>query len=519
MHTVSSRSRLWTRIVLGLIAICTAFLALGSWAFSSAVGSSPDDNFHLASLWCGDGDRELICESAPGTASKLVPKLVYESANCYAYQAEQSAACQNLDLDTTGNEMSLAEHANSINLYPPVFYAVNATLVSTDPQLSVILIRLLNAAVAVGMLALLFLALPQALRHLPLWAFASISVPLGLFIIPSTNPSSWAVVSAGVLLYALIGYFQTSGFRKVSLALLALIASFIGAGARADAGLFSALAVFLAIFITFTRERRYFYSLGIPAIIVVIGAYFYLSTNQANLAAGGLEGAADPTLTTLELVGINTLRMPLLWAGIFGSWGLGWLDTILPQPVWIASLFGFSGLVLFGINRLKQRTIIAALVVLVAMWLIPMYVLVKSHAVVGTLVQPRYILPLAIMLAGLLVYRQSSLPGRWATILTWSSLALLAGANALALHRNIRRYTTGVDATGINLDSHIEWWWPIPITPMGMWILGSVSFALFLLTLKLMSPKFGFGIGATKKPFTAPTIRFSRQAQEQIKTE
>lgn len=502
------------RKVTGILSILFAFVALSSWAFSSAVGSSPDDNFHLASLWCGDGERSGICESEPGNSAKLVPKLVYESANCYAYKAEQSAQCQNLDLAASNNELSFAEHANSINLYPPVFYAVNSLFVTSDPAVSVVTIRLFNSFLAVLLFVCLFLLLPKHLRHLPVWAIVATSVPLGLFIIPSTNPSSWAVISAGTLLYSLLGFFQTKGIRKGLLAALSIISVLVGAGARGDAGLYSVLVAIVAVFVTFKKSRSFVISLLLPLAVVLISAYFYLSTNQASLAAAGLEGAADPTLTTAELVITNTLRMPLLWAGIFGSWGLGWLDTILPQTVWLASLIGFVTLILFGVNRLSQRTLLAAFSVAIAMWIIPLYVLVKSHAVVGTLVQPRYILPLAVVLAGLLAYRRLGMNKRIFSAVPWIAILLISIANALALHRNIRRYTTGLDATGWNLDSSVEWWWNIPISPMGMWIIGSISFFAFVLSLLVISPKFSMGVGAIKDPLVAPKIFSLKQRQK-----
>jgi hypothetical protein len=50
-------------------------------------------------------------------------------------------------------------------------------------------------------------------------------------------------------------------------------------------------------------------------------------------------------------------------------------------------------------------------------------------------------------------------------------------ANAIALHVNMRRYLTGVDMGGWNLDNSAEWWWQIPVTPATVWVVGSVAFA------------------------------------------
>jgi hypothetical protein len=50
----------------------------------------------------------------------------------------------------------------------------------------------------------------------------------------------------------------------------------------------------------------------------------------------------------------------------------------------------------------------------------------------------------------------------------------------MALHTNIRRYVTGLDVNGVNLDASPEWWWDVPFTPMAVWFVGSVAFGLVL---------------------------------------
>jgi hypothetical protein len=108
---------------------------------------------------------------------------------------------------------------------------------------------------------------------------------------------------------------------------------------------------------------------------------------------------------------------------------------------------------------------------------------VESGLKVGTVVQPRYVLPLIVLFAAVaLLHRGDASLG-----LSRLQLLILAGAlsiaNAMALHANIRRYVTGTDVSGWNLNSNIEWWWHLPLSPMFVWIAGSVTFALMLLAL------------------------------------
>jgi hypothetical protein len=72
-------------------------------------------------------------------------------------------------------------------------------------------------------------------------------------------------------------------------------------------------------------------------------------------------------------------------------------------------------------------------------------------------------------------------------------------ANAIALHVNIRRYVTGMDVKSANLDADIEWWWEgALVAPMGVWLIGTVSFGVLLLTV---AGAFGV-LPALKRPIT-----------------
>ena len=63
-------------------------------------------------------------------------------------------------------------------------------------------------------------------------------------------------------------------------------------------------------------------------------------------------------------------------------------------------------------------------------------------------------------------------------------VAALAAAQSVALHVNMRRYVTGTDSQGWNLNSGLEWWWEGSIlSPMLVWAIGSLAFAALLVVL------------------------------------
>ena len=67
-QVAETRTRLrWWRVVLPLALL----VVFGSWAVTSPVGSSPDDDYHLSSIWCAGGERSGVCEVVEGEPEAL----------------------------------------------------------------------------------------------------------------------------------------------------------------------------------------------------------------------------------------------------------------------------------------------------------------------------------------------------------------------------------------------------------------------------------------------------------------
>jgi hypothetical protein len=150
----------------------------------------------------------------------------------------------------------------------------------------------------------------------------------------------------------------------------------------------------------------------------------------------------------------------------------------MPASVWVPTLAVFLSFVFWGIQRLGRRKALALILVFLCLVLIPLYILVKDGVLVGAGVQPRYIYPILIMLAGLAFVRfeRADLGLNRAQLAI--TVILLTVANSVALHTNIRRYVTGTGELGFNLNKNVEWWWQMPVSPMTLWIVGSVTFGI-----------------------------------------
>lgn len=460
------------RVLASILVPVAVLVALLSWAVSSPPGSSPDDDYHMASIWCATGDSAGVCESTGDPLVRVLPSDLLDAASCFAFKADQAASCPR---DETGMRETSRGNWNG-EAYPPLYYIVMHTFVTDNLSVSIILMRAFNAILSVGLLTGLFFALPRRMRPPLVWGIAITAVPLGMFIVPSVNPSSWAVLSAAGLWVAAWGFFRERGVRKVILGVLALVFVIVGAGARADSAAYAVLALIAACVLAFQPRIRYLWTIAAALVLAAIAFAFFFSGGQSAIV-GAETVVSNQTYSLTTLAFINLKQLPQLLAGAFGVWGLGWLDTSLPALVWIPTIGAFSAVVFWGLQRGDWRKWIAVAGIAASVVAVPFYILLHDGVVVGNGVQPRYVYPLMIVLAGLAVvgFARSGLSlGRTQLALVAVGLTV---ANSIALHVNIRRYVTGVDLPGINLDRDIEWWWNAPISPMGLWTLGSVAFA------------------------------------------
>lgn len=455
-----------------------AFLSLAAWSLASPVGATPDDDFHLASIWCGLGEREGLCENPNDDEVKRYVPASVATATCYAFDPSKSAACWN------GESTAMVEvkRANADGLYPPVFYAAMSVFASTNVAASVMAMKLFNCLFVVGMLTLTFFALPRRLAPALIVSVAATAVPLGLFIYGSTNPSSWAFVSAATVWITVLGALQSEGRRRAILLALALLGVVIGAGARADSAVYAVFGVLLAVLLGWRPHlsRGQLPALIVAGVAVVVSVAFYLSAWQGASIVGGLDSERLPLSAAQHIS--NFLSAPTLWMGALGGWGLGWLDTSMPAAVSVLAGAVFWGAIFVGLRHATIRRGIAVTLAIGAMWMVPVVLLGQSRMLVGELIQPRYLVPLMIITVGVASAR-ADLGSAWRGMRLILAGAALAFANVVALHINIQRYTTGTDHLSIDPGRDAEWWWAHAPSPMLVWVVGSLAFAGLFVSL------------------------------------
>lgn len=437
------------------------FLALVGWALTSPVGSSPDDDYHLSSIWCAGGERDGVCEiDETDDAARLVPVSVAFAHECFAYDASVTAACT----DRLDDSLKATERVNNTaGLYPALFYRTMNVLVGPDEQRSVLLMRIVNAALAASLLALAMRVLTPAVRSAVVVVVLVVYVPLGLFIIPSTNPSSWTITGITFLWafgLALVGRTSWRSRRTWVLLAAVLVTAGLSIGSRVDASAYVVLVVAVVFVLAgFTRVRKAPIAAGVLAVIALVGLVQFATFGTPGSGEVGGMGGTQPGVGLLLT---NIVYLPVYLSGAVGAMALGWNDTPLPPMVFVFGVLVMGALVYRGMTEMARRKVVGTVLAFAAVVIVPLVFLQREGLGVGEVVQARYLLPLIIVLFATLSlavpYARATdvglpLPRGFAWLL---GIAMSATAS-LSLWANAHRYASGSTRGLFDIDLVMEW--------------------------------------------------------------
>lgn len=487
-----ARRPLWHRIVtapttLALAIALVGFAWLAAWAVSSPQGSSPDDDFHLPSIWCvGVNATVGQCSPAPhtapldaGTQSLLVTKDI--RSFCYQFHTSWPAQC----VPGLGSEL-VSGRANA-GLYPSGFYRVMHLFAGRDVAVSIQRMRVVNAFIAVTFIGFALCVAGPGLRRAGALMWAIGVVPLGLFFIPSTNPTSWAVIGLGTFWIFTIAMLRAPNrVRRVAAGVGMVAAYALAAAARRDAPpLACAIGVTCLIAAgPWRRDRRW---LGALPVVLLMGVAFvqYELSNASGIAANGL-GSTGLENAKLQQFGVlhqfltDLYGLPDLLLGSFGvGRGLGWLDTPIPPVVGIAVVVAIVLVIAPFLAAAGRRQWLAVACIGGATVLVPL-VIMQASGPRAIAVQPRYVLPLVLVTIGTSIYAGLASENGRRPVLSrstqWLVVLLVGTANSYALRTNIQRYHVGLETNPFAVRTHRTWWWDnLPFSAPELWALGTLA--------------------------------------------
>jgi len=458
------------------------FITLVVWGLASPPGSAPDDDFHLPSIWCAKGFVEGKCDpEVPGDGFGKTPSPLAPVAICFAFQSDVSAACQAQYFDWKDKELR-GSHTNENKRFPNGFYWTMHAFTGENILISAMLMRVINALLAVVILFLAVITVNRRLKLPLISTWLAATIPLALFTIPSTNPSSWTFIGLGVFWAVLINSLIETDKKKLILSqFLMVLSATLALTSRSESGPFI-IVIIGTVFILLKGWKDFnktsFKKWILPAVLVAISLYEFFTTPSTLGISTGLSGG-DENRTLAAVWTINIMRLPDLYVGALGSWNLGWMDTQVPKITFFFAMMVFAGFIFTGLMQMDRYKTFAILFLLSLMAYLPLRILALGKNVVGENVQPRYLLPLLFVLIGIMLF--STAVNQLITF-TLSQLIFTAAsliiAQAFALHAVMRRYITGSDVISWNLNRRPEWWWdPLP-SPMLTWFIASLAYAI-----------------------------------------
>ena len=325
-------------------------------------------------------------------------------------------------------------------------------------------------------------------------AFLATAVPLSLFTLASANPSSWATISVGTTWLAVYGAYETRGRRQAALLSFGLVVAVMGSGARTDAALFIVLGLALALGMRLGVLRSQWRATLVAALTAAVTLGLYFTSANSSVVATGLDGYEPTPASDMVLFMSNALQVPFIWMSAVGAGpmaSLGWFDTPMPWIIGFGSAFACGALCFQGWASMWWKKAVALLLLALALTVYPLVILQLTGIFAGNGVQPRYLLPMLVMFAGMSLLpalgHRITLNRAQVVVLT----LLLSIAQSVALYMNLWRYVRGITEPIQWIGAYTWWWGGLFPSPLTTWVIGSCAFAATtaLLLSRLVPPR------------------------------
>ncbi|MFC2472597.1 DUF2142 domain-containing protein [Actinomyces sp. oral taxon 169] len=462
-------------VVGGILLILMLLTGLG-WAVSSPLESSPDEDYHLGSIWCPrPADEYCQTSVVNGESVVRVPVAVSDdSMKCYVLHSEQSARCA---LGYSDSEMAWSKRFDN-GAYPIGYYHFHHLLIGKDVQTSVLVMRAVNVLIAVALLGTVGFCAPQRMRRPFVAAIVASWIPMGIYFIASNNPSSWSL--SGLLAYSAATFMapQQKGRRRITLVICAVIGAVMCLTSRYDAAFFL-LVVGFALLFAVPWRRGGWVGLGALGTVALLGVGTFMASSQVSKVSYFLRAfdTSDPAASADKqsffdkfIIGLETA--PKYLGGFWGhTWTPGWYDVPLEiRAPYVLTIMAAGAFVAIALRRGGWRKWTAMAIIVGAMVLLPALFYANGAMEYIELYQARYIFPLLAPTFFLMLAVDQD-EGAWFSVpqAVWVT-ACASLCQTITLHTLLLRFVQGIgEQWEVNLNKDIQWWWSMPVSPMVVW--------------------------------------------------
>ena len=435
----------------GMVYAILNFLLLTGWSLASPPGSSPDEDLHLSSVWYLAKYPKVIDPAHPLRDDKI-PLRITDSGKCYFNNPNTTSICET---DNSLSDVSYSRVLNGLGLSPKYYDFLSNFVLPTRIEQSTLLLRIVNSLIASIALFIVVLLTPRSIYIPVLVSWLIANIPLGFFILSSVNPSSWSYIFSFIFLP--LTYKVLSKDRKpnsIAITFTFLVFAFLLAReARFDTLLFGLIFTISLLPMVFNYEQM---NKKIKTLINLLTLVMALLLSLAIWNRSKLVNFRDVKTSNWE----NLTGVPSLITGVFGGWGLGSLETVMPAIVFIGSFVTVISVIFTSLRKINISELTSVILLTFFAFIVPLFVLINSNLRVGEWFQPRYILPIFYVLIALnliLIFKTLAIR----KLLIYINFLFLISTITFitALHTVYRRYTVGLDNYSLIFREPDSWWW------------------------------------------------------------
>ena len=502
------------------IAGASLFVTLICWALSSPINSHRDERYYIGSIWCADGYSERCVPLGVDNYGNRVA--LFQSDMCIPPGIEETykrllidRTVQGCQYEINGNqpwkEFTVSPNidyatdkyvATNINttLSPQYFFRFMNNFASENLARSVVLMRIVTAAIFCLLLTLLLAVGSLSVAQSVLTSLFFTMIPQGLFLSSGITISGWAYIGCAFS-WAFLYVILNSG-PKIRLKVVAAIIGWIAAGAivivsRYDAILYLVFSNFVVTALKLESLKINLKKLATLLLAPLTGLIIFLRSEVPSIRAltsfrsGNISNIYDAVLILGNSAKL-ALATPLR---ILGLEGVGWQPLGPPTQTLISNLVIFSCIlaaIFFNRNRLQNffLTIFIAFYTLICLsqtyihpkWSPPFYYIRTGWQ--GDEFQSRYFLPIFPFYVGMMV------------LLSKSSQDLFEQKKFRLMIVTVLSFTHwgSLYSVGKIFRENPTWYWlNFPLGINSIFMIGVTSFFIFLLTTTLIitdAPKY-----------------------------
>lgn len=462
------------------------FVSLSALALLSAPDATHDETFHLATIYCGVGEREPFC-------GDLRFDITYPGANVkFNFQT-----CQKEPTSALACPVEQANYTfrsiNHGNLYPGLFHSVLSFAIVPSSELSIVLTRWTSALLVTIALAFATYLLPQRQRLVAFLVMLTALPATGYFLFASINPSSWTLVGvafAWLPLHAILEPVESRTIKKLPLLVSASLLVAMGVGSRWDALPFIALTfsyVAVSAIVAQNKDSKNF-KYTVIIIFVVLALSVVIVDKLTPLHAAPLRFLGPlTTFSSGEPDNVAFFSHYLMNAPAAALRALGTVPTksglVIPEFVYVAGLFALAYTMALTRNIRNTPQMIGLLVNAVVISLVTMaqVALIDSRDPFG--VEPRYVVPLLAFTVGWWFVTGPrhliDIVGKRLLFLCVIAITTFGLISFSVAERYVDRQTFGIRILPEGADN---WWWSqLPIGPNVIVVISVFSIGKFFL--------------------------------------